>query len=69
MSCAGPVSSTEPVMNKHYQGDPMKRWAMDGVGRARLKLVDAEVPAPGATEILVKVSAVVTELSRQSSRR
>jgi NADPH:quinone reductase-like Zn-dependent oxidoreductase len=51
-------SSRSSAMNKHYRAETMKRWAMDAVGRAGLRLVDAEVSAPGETEILVKVSAV-----------
>lgn len=36
----------------------MKRWAMDGIGRARLQLIDVPVPAPGPGEVRVKVAAV-----------
>ncbi|APR78952.1 Alcohol dehydrogenase [Minicystis rosea] len=39
-------------------GNTMKRWAMDGLGRDRLKLVEAQIPVPGPGEILVRVSAV-----------
>lgn len=36
----------------------MKRWRMDALGRANLKIVEEAVPQPGPSEIVVKVSAV-----------
>ena len=36
----------------------MKFWTMDISGRANLKLAEGPIPAPGPSEILVKVSAV-----------
>jgi NADPH:quinone reductase-like Zn-dependent oxidoreductase len=36
----------------------MRRWTMDGVGRERLALTEAEVPVPATGEVLVKVGAV-----------
>lgn len=36
----------------------MRRWEMDRIGRDRLVLRDAPVPAPGPGEVLVKVAAV-----------
>jgi NADPH:quinone reductase-like Zn-dependent oxidoreductase len=45
-------------MNKHHGARTMRRWAVGGIGRTNLRLVDDEKPVPGATEILVKVSAV-----------
>ncbi len=38
--------------------ETVKRWTMDGLGRDRLKLESAPIPAPGPGEILAKVSAV-----------
>ena len=38
--------------------DKMRRWTMDAVGRAQLKLAETAIPRPGNGEILVKVSAV-----------
>lgn len=36
----------------------MKSWTMDGIGRDRLLLTTMPIPTPGASEALVKVSAV-----------
>lgn len=36
----------------------MKRWEMNALGRAHLKMVDAQLPEPQAGEILVRVAAV-----------
>ncbi|WP_370678115.1 NAD(P)-dependent alcohol dehydrogenase [Pleomorphomonas sp. PLEO] len=36
----------------------MQRWEMDGVGRDRLALKNAPIPAPKPGEVLVKVAAV-----------
>ncbi|MBN2292810.1 MAG: NAD(P)-dependent alcohol dehydrogenase [Pirellulales bacterium] len=36
----------------------MKYWTMDAIGRDRLSLAATEVPRPGVSEVLVKVSAV-----------
>ena len=38
--------------------ETMKKWTMDAVGRDKLALGSAPMPAPGSGEILAKVSAV-----------
>ncbi len=45
-------------MNQQVAIKTAKGWAMTAPGRTNLALVERNIPAPGASEILVKVSAV-----------